>query len=103
MFTIGAEDKPAVKPLTSFVSGNSHRSQKPTAKVKPQMKCMSSPSQEMPPNILQRSNSRGINMSRMNDLDEISLSDPLPVNRNVNAANPGTPFAILRCLPSLIF
>jgi len=85
----GAEGKPAVKPLTSFVSGNSQRSQKPTAKVKPQMKCISSPSQEMPPNILQRSNSRGINLSRMNDLDEISLSDPLPVNRNVNAANPG--------------
>lgn len=75
-----------MKPLTSFASGNHLKSQKPTAKVRPQMKCMTSPSQEAPPNILQRSNSRGSsNVSRMNDLDDISLTDPMPVNRNTSS------------------
>ena len=85
----GAEGKSAMKPLTSFGSGNNQKFQKPTAKVKPQMKCMTSPSQELPPTILQRSNSRGSNTSRMNDLDEISLTDPLPLARNSNPMNPG--------------
>ena len=91
----GAEGKPAVKPLTSFGNGNSQKFQKPTAKVKPQMKCMASPSQELPPTILQRSNSRGSNASRMNDLDEISLTDPLPLARNANPVNQGNVFFIV--------
>ena len=88
----GAEGKTAMKPLTSFGNGSSQKSQKPTAKVKPQMKCIASPSQELPPSILQRSNSRGSNVSRMNDLDEISLTDPLPVTRNANPPNQGNNF-----------
>ena len=89
LHVIGADAKPAVKPLTSFASANSQKSQKPTAKVKPQMKCMTSPSQELPPNILQRSNSRGNSISRMNELDDISVTDPLPVSRNAKATSAG--------------
>lgn len=76
-----------MKPLTSFANGSNHNSQKPTAKVKPQIKCMTSPSHDAPPSIMQRGSSRGSNVSRMNDLDDISLTDPMPVRRSVNAAN----------------
>ena len=55
------------------------------------MKCVVSPLDEPAPVTLQRSNSRGGSMSRMNDLDDISLTDPLPLSRsNSNQGNAGS-------------
>ena len=72
--------------MASFNKANGTKNQKPTAKVKPQMKYVvpdDFPSVSELRTVLD-SNSR----SRMNDLDDISISDPLPINRS-NSGPPG--------------
>ena len=81
--------KTTVKPVTAFAKGNPVKSQKPTAKVKPQMKCVVSPTAEAQPIIQQAADGRPSSLSRMNDLDDISLTDPLPLPINNGAGTTG--------------
>eukprot|EP00795_Rhopilema_esculentum_P012807 gene12807-3546_t len=85
----GVEVKTTVKPVTAFAKGNPMKSQKPTAKVKPQMKCVVSPTVEAQPIIQQAADGRPSSLSRMNDLDDISLTDPLPLPINSGAGTTG--------------
>eukprot|EP00794_Sanderia_malayensis_P016560 gene16560-18237_t len=89
---VGDAAKSAVKPVTAFSKVNEgQKSQKPTAKVKPQMKFIVA--EEFPAvNAANPSTNIASGMaittaatrSRMNDLDDISISDPLPLNRSLS-------------------
>ena len=77
----GTDPKSSIKPVFTRVGGQ--KNQKPTAKVKPQMKYVA---QELSTAATSRNSSVNASLrSRMNDLDDISLSDPLPLTRSTSA------------------